>query len=41
MQHSATPADVMDWLVGVPVTRLETGDCSHLRAAPSSRPPFT
>ena len=33
------PADVMDWLVGMPVTKLETGDCSHLREAPGYRPP--
>src|SRR5207249_5481003 len=33
------PADVMDWLAGIAVTKLETGDCSHLRESPGYRPP--
>ena len=27
------------WLAGIAVTRLETGDCRHLRESPSYRPP--
>jgi hypothetical protein len=33
------PADVCEWLTGIAVSRLETGDCSHLRESPSYRPP--
>jgi hypothetical protein len=33
------PADVTAWLAGIAVSRLETGDCRHLRESPSYRPP--
>jgi hypothetical protein len=33
------PADVTEWLAGIAVSRLETGDCRHLRESPSYRPP--
>jgi len=32
-------ADVTGWLAGIAVSRLETGDCRHLRESPSYRPP--
>ncbi|HYV81566.1 MAG TPA: HNH endonuclease signature motif containing protein [Streptosporangiaceae bacterium] len=31
--------DVTEWLAGIAVSRLETGDCRHLRESPSYRPP--
>jgi hypothetical protein len=33
------PADVSEWLTGIAVRRLETGDCGHLRESRSYRPP--
>ena len=33
------PAGVNGWLAGIAVSRLETGDCRHLRESPSYRPP--
>ena len=33
------PADVNEWLAGMTICRLETGDCHHLRESPSYRPP--
>jgi hypothetical protein len=33
------PPDVTEWLAGIAVSRLETGDCRHLRESPSYRPP--
>jgi Domain of unknown function (DUF222) len=33
------PADVTEWLAGIAVSRLETGDCRHLRESSSYRPP--
>jgi hypothetical protein len=33
------PADVSEWLAGITVCRLETGDCHHLRESLSYRPP--
>ena len=33
------PADVSEWLAGIAVRRLETGDCRHLRESRSYRPP--
>jgi len=33
------PADVGEWLAGITICRLETGDCHHLRESPSYRPP--
>src|SRR5439155_12719667 len=33
------PADVMDWLAGITISKLETGACSHLREPPGHRPP--
>jgi Domain of unknown function (DUF222) len=35
------PADVNEWLAGITICRLETGDCHHLRESPSYRPPAT
>ena len=32
-------ADVSEWLGSIPVSRLETGDCRHLRESRSYRPP--
>jgi HNH endonuclease len=29
----------MDWLAGITVSKLETGDCSHPRESPAYRPP--
>jgi hypothetical protein len=29
----------VDWLAGITVSKLETGDCSHLRESPGYRPP--
>src|SRR5215470_801692 len=31
--------DGTDWLAGIAVSRLEAGDCRHLRESPSYRPP--
>ena len=31
--------DVMEWLAGIAIGKLETGDCSHLRESPAYRPP--
>jgi len=33
------PADVSRWLAGIAISRLETGDCRHLRESASYRPP--
>ena len=33
------PADVSEWLASIPVSRLEMGDCRHLRESRSYRPP--
>jgi Domain of unknown function (DUF222) len=33
------PADVSEWLAGIALIGLETGDCSHLRESRSYRPP--
>ena len=33
------PADVNQWLAGVAISSLETGDCRHLRESRSYRPP--
>ena len=30
---------VMDWLAGIAISMLETGDCSHPRQSPAYRPP--
>jgi len=32
------PAGVQDWLAGIAVSKLETGDCSHPRESPRYRP---
>jgi hypothetical protein len=36
---SEWPADVNSWLTGIAISRLETGDCRHLRESRSYRPP--
>ena len=36
---SEWPADVSEWLAGIAISRLETGDCRHLRESRSYRPP--
>jgi hypothetical protein len=33
------PTDITEWLADIAVSRLETGDCRHLRESPSYRPP--
>ncbi len=33
------PAEVSEWLAGIAISRLETGDCRHLRESRSYRPP--
>jgi hypothetical protein len=42
-RHTATspgwPAGVNEWLAGIAIRRLETGDCHHLRESSSYRPP--
>ncbi|HKA96727.1 MAG TPA: DUF222 domain-containing protein [Streptosporangiaceae bacterium] len=32
------PTGVLDWLAGIAVRKLETGDCSHMRESPGYRP---
>jgi hypothetical protein len=33
------PPNIMDWLAGITISKLETGECSHLRESPCYRPP--
>jgi len=33
------PAGAMDWLAGITISKLETGDCRHPRESPAYRPP--
>ncbi len=33
------PPNVMDWLADITISKLETGECSHLRESPGYRPP--
>ena len=33
------PAEASEWLAGIAISRLETGDCRHLRESRSYRPP--
>ncbi|HYB89111.1 MAG TPA: DUF222 domain-containing protein [Streptosporangiaceae bacterium] len=37
-RRAATP-DVTGWLAGIAISRLEAGDCRHLRESPAYRPP--